>query len=304
MDVPRKAVIVNTTDAGGGAERISMDLLKGFESLGTESWLAVARRRSEHPRIVSLYTSPHVDYSREHPIRRARLKARRFLDERVGLEDFNHPYTRHLLDLTGSRPDVVLCNNLHGGYFDLRQLPRLSLRVPVVLRLADSWTLTGHCAVPGSCDRWRTGCGRCPDLAAPPAIARDATRINWRRKRWIYARSRVFLTAPSRWMLDRARDSMLAPAIADARVVANGVDLGVFRPDGAPSSTNGRPGARLLFVANGGAANPHKDFETIRSALRRLDGPLEMVVVGGKREFEDLGGGILIRHEPCQSPER
>src|SRR5215813_3137466 len=188
MTGPRKAVIVNTSDAGGGAERVSMDLLDGFESLGTEAWLAVADKRTDHPRVVSIYTSPHVDYSPAHPIRRAHLRTRRRVDRRLGLEDFNHPYTRHVLDLTGSAPDVLLCNNLHGGYFDLRQLPQLSRRVPIVLRLADSWNLTGHCAVPGSCDRWRSGCGRCPDLAAPPAIARDATRINWRRKRRIYAR--------------------------------------------------------------------------------------------------------------------
>lgn len=304
MDGPRKAVIVNTSDAGGGAERISMELLEGFESLGSEAWLAVARKRTSHPRVVSFYTSPHVDYSPGHPIRRAALKARRSLDERIGLESFNHPYTRRVLDLTGSRPDVLLCNNLHGGYFDLRQLPRLSLRVPIVLRLADCWTFTGHCAVPGDCDRWRNGCGRCPDLAAPPSISRDATRINWHRKRWIYARSRVILTAPSQWMLDRARDSMLAPAIADARVVPNGVDLEIFRPEGDRGTWPEPRIPRLLFAANGGASNPHKDFATLRSAVQRLDGPLELVAVGGERRVEDLGGGIRIRHEPQLSPER
>jgi glycosyltransferase involved in cell wall biosynthesis len=304
MAHPRKAVIVNTSDAGGGAERISMELLEGFESLGTEAWLVVARKRASHPRVISLYTSPHVDYRPEHPIRRARLRARRFVDERIGLEDFNHPYTRHVLGLTGSAPDVLLCNNLHGGYFDLRQLPRLSLRVPIVLRLADGWTLTGHCAVPGTCDRWRHGCGRCPDLAAPPSISRDATRINWHRKRWIYCRSRVSVTAPSQWMLDRARDSMLAPAIARARVIPNGIDLTIFRPDGEPAAWPEPKIPRLLFVANGGAANPHKDFATLRSAVRQLDGPLELIAVGGDREVEDLGRGLRIRHEPHQPPER
>src|SRR5262249_24448165 len=149
------------------------------------------------------HESPHVDYTRQHPLRRARLRLRRRIDPWLGLEDFNHPYTRHLAELSGRRPDVLLCNNLHGGYFDLRQLPWLSMRLPVVLRLADSWAFTGHCAVPGQCDRWRTGCGRCPDLATPPAVSRDATRFNWQRKRWILARSRVHVAAPSRWLMDR-----------------------------------------------------------------------------------------------------
>jgi glycosyltransferase involved in cell wall biosynthesis len=280
-----------------------MDLLDGFQSLGTEAWLAVADKRTNHPRVVSFYTSPHVDYTPEHPLRRGRLRARRYLHKRLGLEDFNHPYTRNITELTGSPPDVLLCNNLHGGYFDLRQLPWLSLRMPVVLRLADGWSFTGHCAVPGHCDRWRTGCGRCPDLAAPPSVARDATRLNWQRKRWIFARSRFAVAAPSRWVLDRAQKSILAPAITSARVIPNGIDLEAFTPAGesGPGPDPGTP--RLVFAANGGAGNPYKDFATLRSAIQRLDGPLELVSVGGERGSEELGRGIRIRHEPRQGPD-
>jgi glycosyltransferase involved in cell wall biosynthesis len=300
----RKVVIVNTTDVGGGAEEISMALLDGFEELGTETWLAVGSKRTEHPKVVSFYTSPHVDYTPDGRLARAKLSVRRFLDPRIGLEDFNHPYTRHVADFAGPRPDLLFCNNLHGGYFDLRELPRLSSELPVVLRLADSWSFTGHCAVPGTCERWRTGCGRCPDLAIPPAIRRDATRLNWRRKRRIYRRSRVFVIAPSRWMLERARESILAPAIAGARVVANGIDLAVFNPDGGIAERPGSGTPRLLFVANGGAANPYKGFGTVRAALGRLRGPLELVAVGGKRGGEEPAEGVRIRHEPRQPGEQ
>jgi glycosyltransferase involved in cell wall biosynthesis len=298
-----KVVIVNTTDVGGGAEEISRALLDGFEELGTETWLAVGSKRTEHPKVVSFYTSPHVDYTPEGRLRRARVAVRRWIDPRIGLEDFNHPYTRHVVDFAGPRPDVLFCNNLHGGYFDLRELPRLSSELPVVLRLADSWTFTGHCAVPGACERWRTGCGRCPDLAIPPAIRRDATRLNWRRKRRIYRRSRLFVVAPSRWMLDRARRSILAPAIAGARVVANGIDLSVFNRDGARAERSDAGTPRLLFVANGGAANPYKGFGTLRAALGRLGGPVELVAVGGGRGVEEMAGA-RIRHEPRQPPEQ
>jgi glycosyltransferase involved in cell wall biosynthesis len=288
---------------GGGAEEISMALLDGFERLGTETWLAVASKRTRHPRVVSFYTSPHVDYTPDGSLARAKLSVRRFLDPKIGLEDFNHPYTGHVADLAGTRPNVLFCNNLHGGYFDLRQLPRLSRELPVVLRLADSWTFTGHCAVPADCGRWRTGCGRCPDLTIPPAIERDATRINWHRKRRIFDRSRVFLATPSRWMLNRARESILAPAIAGARVVPNGVDLATFHPDGRGRERSARGTPRLLFVANGGAANPYKGFATVRAALRRLKGPVELVAIGGKGAIEELGRGIRIVHEPRQPAE-
>src|SRR5262245_59012697 len=114
----------------------------------------------------------------------------RWLQIRCGYEDFNFPASWHLLDLPPERPDILHCHNLHGSYFDLRALPWLSQQVPVVLTLHDAWLLSGHCAHSFDCQRWQTGCGQCPDLAIPPAIRRDATAYNWRRKRDVYTKSR------------------------------------------------------------------------------------------------------------------
>ncbi len=289
--------MLNTADRGGGAERLAMTALDGFEALGTETWLAVGTKRTDHPRVVSLDASPFVDYSRDQsPRRLAALRLRRRITRSIGLEDFEHPWSRRVLEMAGSPPDLVLCDNLHGGWFDIRALPALSRSRPLVLRLADSWPFTGHCAAPLGCDRWETGCGSCPDLEIPPAIQRDLTRLNWRRKRRAFSGSRLFLVAPSRWLLERARRSLLAPAIADARVIPGAVDLDVFNP---AARNGGGDGRRLLYVSHGGADNPYKDFGTIREAVSRLPGPVELVVVGGAKEVgERLGENRLIRHLP------
>lgn len=289
--------MLNTADRGGGAERLAMTVLDGFEALGTETWLAVGAKRTDHPRVVQLDASPFVDYSREQsPRRLAALRLRRRITNSLGLEDFEHPWSRRVLEMAGSPPDLVVCDNLHGGWFDVRALPALSRSRPVVLRLADSWPFTGHCACPLGCGRWETGCGKCPDLEIPPAIERDLTRLNWRRKRRAFSGSRLFLVAPSRWLLERATRSLLAPAIAEARVIPGAVDLDVFNPGGRNGRGDGR---RLLYVSHGGADNPFKDFGTIREAVSRLRAPVELVVVGGAKEAsERLGENRLIRHLP------
>jgi hypothetical protein len=56
-----------------------------------------------------------------------------------------------------------------------------------MLTLHDAWLLSGHCAHSFDCQRWKTGCGECPDLDVYPASPRDATACNWRRKREILA---------------------------------------------------------------------------------------------------------------------
>ena len=291
-----KILIVNSADAGGGAERVATAILDGFAALGTETWMAVGEKRGTDPRVLSLNGRPTS------PVRSARRSARRL----AGLEDLDHPGSHRLLELAGTpAPDLLLLGNLHGDYFDLRLLPELSRRVPVVMRLADSWPFTGHCATPLGCGRWETGCGACPDLTIPPAIERDATRVNWRRKRSIFSRSRMSVVAPSRWQLDRARRSLLGEAIDSARVVTNGVDLETFNPDGPRADREALgvpPDARLLvFACNLGAANRYKDMATLRAAMRLLGGhPVELLVVGRPAPLERVGERVRIRHLPYE----
>ena len=304
-----KVTIVNSTDAGGGAENVAMAMVDGFPALGSEAWLAVGHRWHEHPRVVAFSESPHVPQT---GLRSPRRAARRTATRLAGIEDFDHPLSRHVLSVAGPPPpDLVFLGNLHGDYFDLRALPELSHRVPVVVRLADSWMFTGHCASPLGCDRWERGCGSCPDLEIPPAISRDATRFNWRRKRSILSRARLAVVSPSQWQLERARRSLLGPAIEAARVVPNGVDLEVFNPDGARADRDalGVPedSALLVFACNLGATNRYKDLDTIRDALAALGGAgaaIELLVVGHAAPLERLGPAVRIRHLPHTDPER
>jgi glycosyltransferase involved in cell wall biosynthesis len=307
-------MVVNTADQGGGAERFSWLLFKGLERRGVESWLLVGDKRTDDPRVLPLYASPYFDYRAYARWRyRAGLPILRWLERRVGLEGFSYPFSAHILELTGPPPDLVVCVNLHGGYFDLRQLSRLSQRVPLVMRPGDGWLFTGHCACPLECARWLRGCGRCPDLKRPPAVARDATRLNWRRKRHIYRKARVYAAAPSQWQMTRLERSMLMPAVRQRRIIRNGVDQTVFRPGSrlAARQALGLPpeGLLALVVSNLGRENPYKDFATLRAALGLLTQDLgcpaaQILVVGGEAPPESWVA-VQVRYLPyCVSPAR
>jgi glycosyltransferase involved in cell wall biosynthesis len=155
--------------------------------------------------------------------------------------------------------------------------------------------LTGHCGYFIDCERWRTGCGNCPDLARPPAIRRDSTGDNWRRKQAIYRQSRLAVSTPSRWLMDCVEQSMLRPW--QARVIPNGVDLDIYHPGDRvrERAALGIPQDAFVIVvsAYGGAgANPYKDFETIRSVIRRLaiESPSDtwrLICLGGQAQSQD-----------------
>jgi glycosyltransferase involved in cell wall biosynthesis len=220
----------------------------------------------------------------------------------LGHEDFDFPASWHVLKLPSARPDILHLHNLHGAYFDLRALPWLSQQIPTVLTLHDAWMLSGHCCHGFDCERWRTGCGHCPDLTIYPAIRRDATAYNWRRKQRIYSQSRLHVVTPSQWLMNKARDSMLAPSMVSARVIPHGIDLSVFRPaDRGQARTDlGLPPEApiLLFAAKGIRSNVWKDYQTMRQAfdiLSRRCGKKKLlfIALGEEAPSERIGDSEL-----------
>jgi glycosyltransferase involved in cell wall biosynthesis len=315
---------VNTADDRGGAEKISRDLHRAYRALGHRSWLIVRSKFSDDPDVLSMpndrYRTTRARFwidvgdclnSLVGKVRGAgRLREliqrigepARFRDVLAGREDFSYPATAHLLELTPQPPEIVHCHNLHAEMFDLRELPELSQKVPVVLTLHDAWLLSGHCAHSFDCERWKTGCGECPDLTIPPAVWRDATAFNWQRKRQIYSQSRLFISTPSRWLMQKVEQSILAPAIAEARVIANGVDLTVFRPGDktAVRSSLGLPqDARiLLFISKRPRRSIWKDYPTLQTAFaqagqRLTQQPLILIVLGEQAPTQRIGKSEL-----------
>ena len=313
---------VSTYDKAGGAEAVAWQLFDQYRRRGHQSALAVGEKVSNHPHVIPLFraiSDQNSATSLTHIRRwlssyegrvRGVWRMRRWLDAYVarpqnwwqawlGRENFDFPETWKLLELVRERPDILHCHNLHGGwlsrggYFDLRALPWLSRQIPTVMTLHDTWMLAGHCAYTLGCDRWRNGCGSCPDLSIYPAIARDATAFNWNRKREIYATGRLHIATPSRWLLHRVEQSILAPAMVEGRVIPNGVDSSVFSPGSKQQARDSlglsQKDAILLFVANAARSNVFKDYRMVeQSAIRTAAGhrcsKVTLLVVGEKGE--------------------
>lgn len=331
-DRPLRVVQVTRLAQGGGAERVAASLHEGLGRRGHRSWMATART-SDDPAILTIPPPPSEPANavsrallraadRVGPPRKGGLVARtlrrglRFaaaprktLDKRRGRESFDFPGTAAIPDLPPEPPDVIHCHNLHGGFFDLRQLAPMSHRLPLVMTLHDEWTFTGHCAYALYGERWRDGCISCPDLKVYPAIPRDGTRANLRAKRRIYRRSRLYITTPSRWLLDRAQASAIAEGAAGWRLIPNGIDRSIFKP----ADTRGAR-ARLelpaepfilLFAANGARRSPFKDFPTVaqaavEAASRVTARPVLCLALGDTGPPESFPNGEL-RFVPYQS---
>lgn len=328
-----KILQVCSSDISGGAEKIALELHQGCLSSSISSWLAVGDKKGNFRNVVEIPNDAHRSawariWTRladqvvpgqeklENPDKLYRAlkywigQPNRFLQKRLGHENFDYPGAYFLLGVTPEEPDILHCHNLHGDYFDLRALPYLSAQLPLVLTLHDAWLLSGHCAHSFDCDRWQSGCGNCPYLSTYPALRRDATVYNWQRKRAIYQKSHLFVATPSQWLMDKVNQSILATAVRESRVIPNGVDLETFKPANQaqvreklnlPANTK-----ILLFTANTLRQNPFKDFETMRRAVaevaRGVSGePLLFLALGEDAAPEYLAPNVEIRFVPYQT---
>ena len=321
---PFNIIQVSTADNKGGAARVGWDLFKEYSAREHQSCLIVRHKHSEDPNVVVIpndeyrnlwarawvtagkVLSAFVRLASKSSSFRTRFQwigqRQRWLEIRNGYEDFNFPATWHILKLTHSQPDILHCHNLHGDYFDLRALPWLSNRIPVILTLHDAWSLSGHCAHSFDCERWKNGCGKCFRIDIPPAIKRDATDYNWRRKQAIYAKSKVYVATPSKWLMEKVQQSMLSQAILDERVIPYGIDMSVFHPADKLEARrilhipdNHRV---LLFAAVGILKNIWKDYEMMRNAVSIATQQLKsrnlfFIALGEKRSEERIGEAVV-----------
>lgn len=327
---PLRILQISTADVSGGAEKVAWNLFDAFRARGFSSWIAVGHKHYDDPHVLLV---PNDDsrglwartwfvignllfplIGKIRGIGRLRHwlhligQPHRLLGILRGHETFDFPGIWCLLERLPEQPDIIHGHNLHGDYFDLRALPWLSRQKPMVLSLHDTWLVSGHCAYSLDCDRWRTGCGCCPDLTLYPAIQRDATAFNWQHKRKIYAKSRLYVATPSRWLMQKVEQSILAPAIVESRIIPNGVDLSVFHPANKLAVREilriPRGTKVILFAASSVRRNVWKDFQTMRAATslvsERLRNQSLLFIALGEDAPPEQIGRAEVRFVPFQ----
>lgn len=270
-------VHIGTTDNRGGAARASFRLHTGLRAAGHGSRMVVGWKVE-----ASADTDGVMDRrGRRRLFRRAMALVDRGLSLQYtalpwGADFLAHPF------LEGA--DVIHLHNLHGGFFPLRILPRLARRAPVVWSLYDMWAMTGHCAYAYDCERWKTGCGRCPRLGEMPAIHMDTSAMHWRIKRALYRETAPTIATGSAWMATMVKGSPLLER-CDVHTIPYGTDPTVFRPVAKAQARNAlRIPLDAHVILMFAVSEPRKGGGYLLDALERLslDPPPWLLIVGDR----------------------
>lgn len=248
--------------AGIAGYRLHQALLKE----GIDSNLLVGRVTQDNPRVKSADRCPRIN------------KIIAYLSKPSGLNYATHVGTHRILQHPFYREaDILNFHNLHAGYFNYLSIPALAQSKPTAYTLHDMWSFTGHCAYSYDCDRWQTGCGRCPYPETYPAIARDSTKLEWKLKQWAYRHCQMTIVSPSRWLADLAQQSLLSrfPVCH----IPYGIDTQLYRPldrSQCRSLLGLETPKYILLSASASLNDPRKGLDLLLAALAKLPQALKL----------------------------
>jgi glycosyltransferase involved in cell wall biosynthesis len=135
-------------------------------------------------------------------------------------------------------PDIIHIHWMYGAggavNIPLFSLPWISQNYPTVWTFHDMWGTTGGCTNSLDCERWKIGCGSCPQLKNSSSSSSikcyfDTTSYMYRIKRAVYQRSRFSIICPSEWLANIARQSRLLVG-KQIYCIPNILDTTQFRP--------------------------------------------------------------------------
>ena len=300
-----KLLTINTSDRSGGAAVAASRLLDGLARFhGVDNYLLVGQKTSPDPRVIWTRASKAQHYFEF---------GLDVLTNAVGLQYQFFPFSsRAIIRAAGDiRPDLIYLRNLHGGYFALPLLRKLSRIAPIAWTLSDMWSFTGNCAHAFDDDSWKHLRG-CREFQVYPSIGLNTGRWLLRQKMRVYRDSDIHLVCPSRWLFDLARQS---PVFKGKEIVQiyNGFDLEVFRPVDRQAARKvlGIPEQAkvVMFCADFLHNNPWKGGSELQAALEIINDAVEkkiyLLLVGGGDLWELSRFSMLeLRHAGSIGSER
>ena len=130
------------------------------------------------------------------------------------------------------QPDVVHLHCINGYFVNIYRLVEWLKKsgIKIVLTLHAEFIHTANCGYALDCDKWKTGCGKCPRLKRDTkSWFFDGTAHSWNKMKKAFDgfNENLIVTSVSPWLMDRAKQS---PILADKKhtVVFNGLDTSVF----------------------------------------------------------------------------
>ncbi|SDD18947.1 glycosyltransferase [Halanaerobium congolense] len=211
----------------------------------------------------------------------------------TGCEGLGSYYsTKKLIEYIESNDiDLIHLHNIHGYYLNLTFINYLKRNnYPVVWTLHDAWSFTGSCAYHFECEKWKNGCGNCPNLRTYPKNYVDKSKNMWDKKRKLFSYDwNPVIITPSKWLANEVKKSFLKGH--KIKVINNGININTFQPrnnNNIREELNISLNKKVILFVAADLEDERKGAKYFFEALSHFKNENYMVVTIGKKYEENF----------------
>ncbi|OJW15746.1 glycosyltransferase family 4 protein [Mucilaginibacter sp. 44-25] len=291
-----KVVLINTSDAGGGAAEACTRLLNALRQQQVDAKMLVQDKRRHHADVLAvnqgwwgklwakinflLERIPFMlFYERDKTVRFA------FSSANAGTDISKVPVIREA--------DIIHLHWTNSGFLSVNDLKALfALNKPVVYTLHDMWLFTGGCHYSGPCNHFKNQCGNCYFLRNPDD--NDLSHSGWLRKsKMLNGAANLSIVTCSHWLGEVAMQSSLLKGFM-VQAIPNPIDTTLFAPKGKAemrAKWKIDTAAKVILFGAANINDRRKGINYLVEALAHLkttmgDEPVEVVIFGKNKHFD------------------
>lgn len=192
------------------------------------------------------------------------------------------PTLKLIKQIDQEKHDLVHLHNVHGWYINLPLLFGYLRRkqIRVIWTLHDCWAFTGQCPyfTMIKCDKWKTGCYKCPQCNSYPETYVDRSKTMYGlKKKWFTGLNATIVT-PSQWLADLVSQSFLKEY--PVKVINNGIDLSIFKPTASDFRKKYRCEDKYIVLGVAFGWGKRKGLDVLVELAERLSDQYQVVLVG------------------------
>ncbi len=127
-------------------------------------------------------------------------------------------------------PNVIHIHSANCNVVNIYSLLRFlkQNKIPFIITNHAEFFYTGSCSHAFNCEKWKSGCGNCPQLRFAANTWRDTTANAWQKMKKAFAGAKqCYVVSVSPWQKKRALESPIFSGVQQ-RCIMNGIDASIF----------------------------------------------------------------------------
>ena len=289
-----KIVQINVTCGMGSTGKICASISDLLDNQKIDNWILYTHGSSERKNAIKYGDMKETKFNA--------VKSRIFGNYGFNSKLMTKRLIQHLEEI---KPNIVHLHNMHGHNCNLEDLLNYlkQKHIKVIWTFHDCWTFTAYCPhfTLAKCDKWKTGCCKCPQKSHFSFFA-DRSAELWKMKKELCNGLDLTIVTPSQWLADLVKQSFLKKY--PVKVIHNGIDLNIFKPTEGDFRQKYHLEGKYILLGVAFGWGKRKGLDVFIELAKRLDDRFQIVLVGTNDEIDkQLPKNIVSVHKTQNQQE-